>query len=191
MFYPGYTLIILLFYFYFYFYWHTILYCVNVPYWLALTQTDPLEAVTAFVYNCSYTWGWPPWRAETCCVSWCSKEWTQNIALRTVVLFDSENTKASTSIWRDVPWRDRHKLPSISTTAYLNPILTSLCWVYWVLDVAGLRPERDYRLQFKFTPAWRFVGIRHSGLIHCLQMSHSRGVATMLELVDTHICLLQ
>jgi hypothetical protein len=29
---------------------------------------DPLEAVIAFIYNCSYTWGWPPWGAETCCV---------------------------------------------------------------------------------------------------------------------------
>jgi hypothetical protein len=40
----------------------------NIPYWLALTQMDPLEAVTAFIYNCDYSWGWPPWGAETCCV---------------------------------------------------------------------------------------------------------------------------
>jgi hypothetical protein len=63
-----------------------------------LTKRIRREQWLHFIYNCDYAWGWPPWGAETCCVSWCSKERTQNIALRTVGLFDSANSIAGQKI---------------------------------------------------------------------------------------------
>jgi hypothetical protein len=43
--------------------------------------TGPIrwEQWVPFMCSCGYTWGWPPWGAETCCVGWCSKEWTQKL----------------------------------------------------------------------------------------------------------------
>jgi hypothetical protein len=104
-FYPGHTLIILLFLFYFYLCFY--LYFFIIIIFISLTGNFVLCRFTiltkqirwkqclSFIYNCDYTWRWPPWGAETCCVSWCSKEWTQNITLCTVVLFYYVNTRAT------------------------------------------------------------------------------------------------
>jgi hypothetical protein len=74
---------VVLFYFHchYYFYFYFIFIAIIIFIFISLTYNFILcrftiltkrirwEQWLPFIYNCDYTWRWPPWVAETCCLS--------------------------------------------------------------------------------------------------------------------------